>query len=193
MVAQTRWDTSPWTLIPALLVGGAGIGCVFSPLSNLATSDVPLPSIGAASGIFNTSRQVGGVLGSAAIGVLLQARLTVSMHAAAIAQAGALPPAYRARFVAGLSNAAGAGSEFGAAAAPKPPPGVPPDVAKRIGELGTAAFKHGFTDAERTTLILPVVVLVIGALACLPMARRPRPAGTPGSPPATTEIAQERV
>jgi EmrB/QacA subfamily drug resistance transporter len=83
VIAPMRWHSSPWLLLPGLLVCGFGIGCVFSPLANLATSDVPLPRIGAASGIFNTSRQVGGVLGSAAVGVLLQARLAVSLRAEA--------------------------------------------------------------------------------------------------------------
>jgi EmrB/QacA subfamily drug resistance transporter len=193
IVAQARWDTSPAALIPALLVCGFGVGCVFSPLANLATSDVPLPSIGAASGIFNTSRQVGGVLGSAAIGVLLQARLTTSMHSAAVTQAAALPPAYRGQFIAGLSNTAGSSAEFGGSSgAPALPPGVPATVAQRIGQLATAAFQHGFTDATRATLVLPAVVLIIGALACVPMVRRARPvADVPGTP--SEEVATERV
>ena len=82
MIAPMAWHSDPWVLLPGLLVAGFGIGCVFPPMANLVTSDVPPQRIGAASGIFNTARQFGGVLGSAAIGVLLQARLAASLHAA---------------------------------------------------------------------------------------------------------------
>ncbi|HKS47672.1 MAG TPA: MFS transporter [Amycolatopsis sp.] len=72
---------SPWALLPGLLLCGLGIGTVFPPMSNATMSSVQQRLAGAASGIFNTARQVGGVLGSAATGVLLQARITASMAA----------------------------------------------------------------------------------------------------------------
>jgi EmrB/QacA subfamily drug resistance transporter len=78
---QARPDTNPWALTPALLLCGVGTGCVFAPMSNIAMSSVDRTLAGAASGIFNTARQVGGVLGSAAIGVLLQARISAAMAA----------------------------------------------------------------------------------------------------------------
>jgi len=78
---QARADTNPWALVPALLLCGAGTGFVFAPMSNIAMSSVERSLAGTASGIFNTSRQVGGVLGSAAIGVLLQARINVQLAA----------------------------------------------------------------------------------------------------------------
>jgi EmrB/QacA subfamily drug resistance transporter len=78
---QASADTNPWMLVPVLLLCGIGTGCVFAPMSNVTMSSVDRTLAGAASGIFNTSRQVGGVLGSAAIGVLLQARITATMAA----------------------------------------------------------------------------------------------------------------
>ena len=78
---QARADTNPWALVPVLLLCGVGTGCVFAPMSNVTMSSVDRRMAGAASGIFNTARQVGGVLGSAAIGVLLQARITATMAA----------------------------------------------------------------------------------------------------------------
>lgn len=72
--------TIPLALVPGLLVCGIGADCIFSPTANLATRTIEPRLIGTASGIFNTARQVGGVLGSAAVGVLLQARLTGEHH-----------------------------------------------------------------------------------------------------------------
>jgi MFS family permease len=165
-------------LVPALVVCGVGIGCVFSPLANLATSTVALPRMGAASGIFNTTRQVGSVVGSAAIGVLLQARLTVSVHAAAVTAAGALPAPARPGFLGGMTQAAGSASEAGAGAS------CPAARQGRVCELATSVFQHGFTDAARATLALPAIVLAVGAVACLVMARKPRRAVADAAPDA---------
>ncbi|EMD29715.1 DHA2 family efflux MFS transporter permease subunit [Amycolatopsis azurea] len=65
--------SSPQALIPGLLLCGLGVGFTFSPMSNVTLNAVERSLVGSASGIFNTARQVGGVLGSAAVGVLVQA------------------------------------------------------------------------------------------------------------------------
>ncbi|GAB3714761.1 DHA2 family efflux MFS transporter permease subunit [Amycolatopsis oliviviridis] len=66
--------SSPQALIPGLLLCGLGVGFTFSPMSNVTLNAVERSLVGSASGIFNTARQVGGVLGSAAVGVLVQTR-----------------------------------------------------------------------------------------------------------------------
>jgi hypothetical protein len=55
------------------------MGLVFAPLANISTRGVDRRLMGAGSGIFNTSRQIGAVLGSAAVGVVLQGRLDTRM------------------------------------------------------------------------------------------------------------------
>jgi EmrB/QacA subfamily drug resistance transporter len=184
LAADTVVGASPWRFVPALAVAGIGIGSVFSPLANLATSAVDPPMMGAASGVFNTTRQIGGVLGSAAIGVLLQARLTVSMHAEAVASAAGLPPDVRAQFVDGMARTASSATNGGGANGCALPPGVPASLANRLCALGTTTFQHGFTDATRATLILPAAVLVLGAVACLAIRRRQPTLGLPATTPA---------
>jgi MFS family permease len=76
---MARSTSGAWALVPGLLVCGLGIGSVFAPMSNATMGSVEPRLTGAASGIFNTARQVGGVLGSAATGVLLQARIAASL------------------------------------------------------------------------------------------------------------------
>ena len=66
---------SLWLLLAPLTVAGVGIGAVSAPLAGIATRDLPADLVGAASGVFNTTRQVGGAIGSAATGLLLQAGL----------------------------------------------------------------------------------------------------------------------
>jgi EmrB/QacA subfamily drug resistance transporter len=175
---QAQADTDPWALVPALLVCGVGIGCVFAPMSNITMRAVEPRLAGTASGIFNTSRQVGGVLGSAAIAVLFQARISASMTSEATSAAQSLPPQYREKFVSGFANASGSASEFSASAGPKPPPGIPHDVAAQLGRLAEQVVHNGLTEAAKTTLVLPIAVLLVGAFAALLM-RRPAPEPAP--------------
>jgi EmrB/QacA subfamily drug resistance transporter len=182
LAVQIDVGINVWTLVGPLVLCGLGIGCIFSPLANLATSTVAPPLIGAASGVFNTTRQIGGVLGSAAIGVLLQARLTVSLHAAAVTAATQLPARFRADFVTSMAQAASSATEGGAGGC-QLPPGVPASAAAQVCRLGASVFDTGFTDAAKVTLIMPAVVIALGAVACIAIARRARRPAVPTTPP----------
>ncbi len=57
---------------PLLLVG-LGLGLSFVPMTIAATSDVPMQQAGLASGLLNTSRQVGGAVGLAAMATVAAA------------------------------------------------------------------------------------------------------------------------
>ncbi|GGK74097.1 DHA2 family efflux MFS transporter permease subunit [Mangrovihabitans endophyticus] len=78
VAASAQGAAGPWPLVPPLLLTGAGIGCVFMLVAELAVGDLPPHLAGAASGVFNTTRQVGGVFGAAAIGALLQDRVAAT-------------------------------------------------------------------------------------------------------------------
>jgi EmrB/QacA subfamily drug resistance transporter len=186
---QLKVGASPWTFVPALALGGFGVGCVFSPLANLATGTLPMRMMGAASGVFNSTRQIGGVLGVAAVGVLLQARLTVSMHNAAVNAATALPPNVRDSFVNGMAKAAKSASNASAGTGGcTPPAGVPAQFVGRVCQLGAQTFDHGYTDAAKATLILPAAVLAIGAIACITLATRGRKKDAPTEAPVSEPV-----
>ncbi|WP_439661691.1 MFS transporter [Lentzea sp. HUAS TT2] len=65
-------DGSQWVLLPSMVALGIGMGLVFSPLTNISTRTLDRSLLGAGSGIYNTSRQFGNVLGSAVTGAVLQ-------------------------------------------------------------------------------------------------------------------------
>jgi EmrB/QacA subfamily drug resistance transporter len=74
-------DQPIWMLlIPSAVLGLANAG-IWGPLATLATRNLPPNLAGAGSGIYNTTRQIGGVLGSAAIAALIQARLAADLPA----------------------------------------------------------------------------------------------------------------
>jgi EmrB/QacA subfamily drug resistance transporter len=185
---QASPTSSPWSFIPALLMCGLGIGCIFSPMSNMTMGSVEPRLAGTASGIFNTSRQVGGVLGSAAIGVMLQAQVSSSIADEAAKAASQLPEQYRAPFTEGIAQAAAGTGEFGSAGGPSPMPGLPAEIAAQAGKLASDAVHSGLTDAARVTLLLPMVVLLLGLLSAA-MLRQVKPRwATPA--PAEPEAAK---
>ncbi len=78
VVAQLLWwsqvQPAPayaTTLLPAQLLGGAGVGLVIPSLIGAGTATLPAARFGAGSGVLNTARQVGLVLGVAALVAVL--------------------------------------------------------------------------------------------------------------------------
>lgn len=66
------------SIVAFLVIGGiAGIAnaCIWAPLATTATHNLPVQQAGAGAGIYNTTRQVGSVLGSAAIAALMSSRI----------------------------------------------------------------------------------------------------------------------
>jgi EmrB/QacA subfamily drug resistance transporter len=181
-IAVIATTTSTWLdFLAALVVAGVGMGLVFAPMTTTALRSVQPMMAGAASGMLNTVRQVGAVIGVAAIGALLQNRLAVALPAEAARRAGALPAQARGHFVAGFAKAAQSGAQVGAGqGAPKLPPGTSPGLAAQLARLGHEVFSQGFINAMHQTIILPIAVLAIGALSCLAIKRV---GGQPGQVP----------
>ncbi|TDD65597.1 DHA2 family efflux MFS transporter permease subunit [Actinomadura darangshiensis] len=148
-----------WEFQPALIVAGAGIGCLFGPMVTVAMYNVDPRMAGAASGVLNTVRQIGTVIGSAAVGAVLQNRLAVSLHQEAVNRAGELPAGVRERFAAGLDGAA----KDGLAAGTGHSGGF---QSPHIQQVAASAFEHGVVHAMRPTLALPIAVVAAGAVAC---------------------------
>jgi predicted MFS family arabinose efflux permease len=61
-------------LLPTIAVVSIGMGMTFVPLTLLATTNVERADAGLASGLFNTSQQVGGALGLAILSTLAASR-----------------------------------------------------------------------------------------------------------------------
>src|ERR1700737_2604777 len=72
---------STWiTFLAPAIVAGAGMGMTFAPMTTVAMRNISPRMAGAASGVLNTTRQVGAAVGSAVVGALLQNRLCVTRH-----------------------------------------------------------------------------------------------------------------
>ncbi len=72
-------DVALWMLLPPSAVLGLGMSGVFAPLASTATRNLPPARAGAGSGVYTMTRQVGSVLGSAAIAALMTARVAAEL------------------------------------------------------------------------------------------------------------------
>jgi MFS family permease len=157
---------------PAALAG-LGLGMTFAPLTTVAMRNVKPHMAGAASGVLNTVRQVGGAIGSAVIGAVLQNRLATQLHDQAVAYASQVPPAFRSSFVSGFSNAASGGFKVGVGeTGAQLPAGVPPAQAAALQRLFHDVFANAYVNAVKPTLVVSIAVLAVGALSCLLIERR---------------------
>jgi EmrB/QacA subfamily drug resistance transporter len=169
-------------LVPAI-VAGAGMGMTFAPMTTVAMRNISPRMAGAASGVLNTTRQVGAAVGSAVVGALLQSHLATTLHDQAVSQSVALPLAYRQQFVAAFSSVASNGFEIGTGQnGAKLPAGLPPAVAQHITALAHNVFVSGYIDAMKPTLVVPIAVLVLTALSALLIKRRRPQAQTVEAP-----------
>jgi EmrB/QacA subfamily drug resistance transporter len=92
-------------LLPGFLLIGIGIGFSFVPISIAALAGVQPAEAGLASGLINTTQQIGGALGIAALSTIATST-TDDKLAAGIAAPAALVDGFTAAFLAGVGIAA---------------------------------------------------------------------------------------
>lgn len=102
-------DRPLWVLLLPAATLGIGMSGVWAPLASTATRNLPVTQAGAGSGVYNMTRQVGAVLGSAAIAALMNARLAAELpgfsgSASEHLGGGALPAAVADGFVQAMSQ-----------------------------------------------------------------------------------------
>jgi EmrB/QacA subfamily drug resistance transporter len=93
LAATTKVDGSYLDILLGLAPMAIGMGCTFVPLTLVATTGIEAEDAGLASGLFNTSQQVGGALGLAILSTLASDRTTSFLtglgHAPSIADQNA--------------------------------------------------------------------------------------------------------
>jgi EmrB/QacA subfamily drug resistance transporter len=177
-VAFVAGPDSTWlTFLGPAIVAGAGMGMTFAPMTTVAMRNIQPRLAGAASGVLNTTRQLGAAIGSAVVGALLQNQLATALHNQAVIYASQVPAAFRDRFIAAFSSVASNGFEIGTGQnGAALPAGLPPAAAQQIAHLAHQVFESAYIDAMKATLIVPIAFLAFTALTTVLIKRRRRPA-----------------
>ncbi|WKG02022.1 MFS transporter [Mycolicibacterium sp. HK-90] len=110
-LALEMTPTTPiWRLLLPQIVMGVGMAFIWSPLAATATRNLPPDLAGAGSGVYNATRQVGSVLGSAGIAAFMTSRIGAELPGAGGAaprgegSAAELPEFLHAPFAAAMSQ-----------------------------------------------------------------------------------------
>jgi EmrB/QacA subfamily drug resistance transporter len=183
-------DSGWLSFLAPLVVAGLGMGCIFAPMVTVAMRNIDPRMAGAASGVLNTVRQVGLVIGTATVGALLQNRLVSSIANQASTRSAALPPHLRHPFVAEMDSSAKNGIQVGAGQSGGTTHlgrGLSQQIVAEIARIAHDVFTFAFVTAMRQTMILPVVLLAVGALSCLAIREGKRVPGREEPEAAKTE------
>ena len=195
-VAYIAWSaqvtSNRWSFVPGLVIAGIGMAGIWTPVFSLATRDLQPQLAGVASGVVNTIQEMGGVIGSAAIGALLQNQLATDLHSRAVQYSTQLPQQAQGPFVTGFNNAAKAGLQVGrgqTGTSVALPAGIPAQIAQQIQHVAHLVFTQAFVDAMRPTMALAIAVILVAAVGS--MAARNRGRVTQAQSP--TEVDQAPV
>ena len=176
-------DSTFITFLGPAIIAGAGMGLTFAPMTTVAMRNISPQMAGAASGILNTTRQLGAAIGSAVVGALLQNRLAVTLHDQAVSHASALPASFRDQFIKAFSSVASNGFQIGTGqTGAQLPTGLPPAVQQQLSVLAHDVFVTGYIDAMKGTLVVPIAFLAFTALTALLIRRRQLPSAAQGVP-----------
>ena len=180
-----------WTFFIPMVVTGIGMGCVFAPSITVAMRPIRPADAGSASGVLNTTRQVGSVMGAAIMGAVLQNQLGSLLPVNAAQAALRLPADARGAFVNGFAGAATGNLEVGAGQAGHLtlPAGIPPALASQIQSLATQVFDNSYISAMRPSVALGMAVVLAGAASALLLERAWRRSRIPQVESVTAEAA----
>jgi EmrB/QacA subfamily drug resistance transporter len=169
IISRIELDTTWRTLLPALIVTGIGMGMTFAPMTAAAMKDVPPRIAGSASGILNTMRNIGQVLGIAVLGSVLQNRLGANAESE-LARLTTVPLADETR--AQIVNAV---EQSRLEAIPSLLSGAPESAVALV----RTAMAQAFVDSLHTTFFFGALACLLGAVVALLIinpAPRPAPA-----------------
>jgi EmrB/QacA subfamily drug resistance transporter len=169
MIPAISVDATQASFLLPTIVAGLGLGLTLAPLVAEAMRNIPSRQAGAASGMLNTSRQLGGLIGTAVTGAVLQNRLATGLPEQARITAAHLPASVRERFIDAFTNVARSGFQVapGQTGGADLPAGLPAPMAAILQQAADEVFANGFVIALKPTLMVPLAVVAVGALSCL--------------------------
>ena len=185
MVTHGSWES----LVVPFVVSGFGIGMVTPPSTSAVMGSVVAERAGQASGVLSSVRQIGSVLGIAVLGAVLQNRAVVYIQAGISAKLDAapfpLPAGVKKQILEAIGSSAinmgeiraggglaGSTSHSMADLLAQAPPQMADQIGRFFRQLFDMDFLMGeFARAMRTTYVFSIVLMIVGALVALAVAK----------------------
>jgi MFS family permease len=167
LLAAARIDAPGTDLVPWYVIAGIGMGLTFAPMLTQAVRGIAPAQAGAASGVLNTTRQLGGVLGAAVIGAVLQSQFATALRQRAEEAASSLPSPIGAGFRVTFDHLASTGLQLGAGRSVPMvvPHDLQPALQTQLASLGHQVFAGAHVAAMRPTVGAAVLAQVLAASA----------------------------
>jgi len=176
IISRISTETTWRSLFPALLVSGLGMGMTFAPMTAAVMAEVPPRIAGSASGILNTARNIGQVLGIAVLGSILQSRL--ALHTTDRLSAVELDPATRQNLVSAVQDSR----------LELLPSLLPPDQMSQLGFI-LGSVQTAFVESLHDTFYVSAAICLFAALIALVMRNPVRRPATAQRPAASRQAA----
>ncbi len=182
-INQFGIDIKAWQLSVSLVIGGFGMGLIVPILLTMIIAGVDQNDAGSASGIINTTSQIGNAVGIAIIGVVLVSMLSSTSQQSVntvipdmkgeLAKIGvtaqvsdSITESYSKQYVERMSSStlSSDNSQSSSSNTTKP---VDPAIKKVLEDSTVVAVKHSFSDSTKFTLIYNITVFVIAFILLL--------------------------
>lgn len=150
-------DSTVWTLLPALMAFGVGIGMASAQLTNTILSAVDNSLAGEASALNSTVRQIGSSIGSAIIGVVLAATVAVNISSN-IHSDTRLPSLVQEQVVVHLQNVSPESGQL-----PAIPQNTPSYIVKNIKK----DINKSLVSSSKNALLVGFLFIVFGTILSL--------------------------
>jgi hypothetical protein len=155
------------SLVPGLIIFGAGMGMAMAQISNITLSAVSVQQAGEASGISSTMRQIGYSLGTAIIGTVLLSVLAFNLSNG-IFKSSVIPQNIKPEIIKVISNKPSS-VEFGQ----KPNLGqnIPIKITREVERVS----KNATIDSVRSALLYAMFFAFLGFLVSLLLPKHENP------------------
>ncbi len=156
------------TMLVAMLVGGLGATLTFAVTGDTVLATVPKERAGAAAAISETAMELGGALGMAILGTVLNGAYRNTVN---------VPDGVPAPAAGGVRDSLGAALDSAAT--------LPAGVARAVAGAANQAFVHGMHVVEMTNagILAAVALLTLATLGGLPAVFAPDGSAPDGSAP----------
>ena len=157
----TEVNTAYWEILIGMLITSGGMGMAMSPATNSIMGSLPLRKAGVGSAMNDTTRQVGGALGVAILGSIMNTTYVHTVDKLSHNPGPALPEPVLHAIRSSIQ-----GAHIAAERIPDPA------ISQRIVDTANTGFVSGMTDAFLVAAIIMVVASLV-TLAILPSQVRP--------------------